>query len=56
MSTIYFRVCNIKIYVKKLPDIMVFTPFHPTLHHYIPLHSVVENLLYIKVFNPLPIE
>ena len=45
MSTIYFFVYYIKIYVKKLPDIMVFTPFHPTSYHSNPLCSVLIDLL-----------
>ena len=46
MCSIFSYPYYTKIYVKKLPDNMVFTPFLPTSHHSNPLRNVVMNLLY----------
>ena len=44
MYYIFLSLSHIEIYIKELPDIMVFTPFYPTTHHSTPLYSVLYNL------------
>ena len=45
MCSIFLYPYYTKIYVKKLPDIMVFTPFYPTFNHTNPLCNVLIHLL-----------